>query len=1250
MVRVVLFHLLLLFGVLLSGCTGDSTFANGGPGVPPPVNEFTLRSNVLVLGGDVVVVSVGATEVVLEGNVPDLQPGMIIIVSEGNLTFARTVVSVTRQADGRVRVTTTTPGMAEIFESANIQQNVEINPEEIAAQLDPGIPGLTISTAAPPQARGVSAREPGATLATLLEFKNASLFPDYGLPGEERVPYATVNGRLFLRAGFQGGLQIQGDNLVQDFRPYCLVQTDAEGFTVTFHDDAPNGAVIPLTNSGVFVDLPALGVVNQRLSFDLSCVIGGNIDPDVSFTLNSTGNGEIMFNGAPTHGSLVMLDAGQLTTSLQSTMRLTSAPPLQSVVDFDATLIRMGVTYTQDQSPNWADGEIWTQIFSLEPLRVVLKTEAVSGNAAGFSLTPRQLADFHLSLRHDFYRLSYGRPVNVGSAPEGFLDLGPPLEHVLLPNAPIFIAFEDAAPDALSIGTDPVGLTTVYVGEEIDLTALGAFADGTSRAVTCQWAVVDADTNLESQAVTLQEASGRRVILKVNALSPVPIDVLCQHRLGRSARLRLQVGPARVQTVQVRQFFDAGPVMDLNERRTFESHATYTDGTIRNVTGASRWSSTNPQVLMLADNVGTSVGVGSIQVQATFDGVTGSLPLEVRFPVVIAMRLLENLPTPLAVNQSVGLNVLAYLSDGSIPNVTNQARFLSGDVSVANIANAILTGVARGFTWIRADFEGFGTFRPVEVGDAQLLSIALAPNALAVNTGGTGRLTATGNFANGTQADLSNRVLWRSLDESVATVDATGQVTGVRFGEALIQASMGQVLAQIRVRVVGATMLAITAAPTQVTPGGNFTVTAQIQDLQGNLQNSATNPVSISLGTNPAGGTLSGTLTRNAVGGQVTFDDLSLDNAGNGYTLVVSSPLLTSATSAALNVQAGGGADVGFLFVANNGGATPGLQSTVIRFDGSLTLNGAIAATNVTPTDLVHLGSNLYAAVAGNVPAVGKVTRFAVDAAGTLTNQGSAGPGTNHLNGPIQLGSNGLNALFLLQAGPNQVTGMLLDAGGAVVQQVSQSPVGAGSLFGIDAFRNGTTDLVFMGDQGFGASNDLWVLTYDRSVNPPTLTNGIQILTPGVPGTVQSLRVLGTRLYMGSNAVNSSITRYDIAGGTLTNETNAFTYTAVGNVFRMSPVVHPTLGQLMLVAHRAPNGLSLFRVEASGNLTQLSDVATGNNPNTISTASLVDQTMVVYVTTDNGVEAFLVDGATGALTAHPLSPFTGFFSPWGLTR
>src|SRR5206468_2952607 len=57
---------------------------------------------------------------------------------------------------------------------------------------------------------------------------------------------------------------------------------------------------------------------------------------------------------------------------------------------------------------------------------------------------------------------------------------------------------------------------------------------------------------------------------------------------------------------------------------------------------------------------------------------------------------------------------------------------------------------------------------------------------------------------------------------------------------------------------------------------------------------------------NPNGAVLSGTLTRAAVNGVATFDDLKLDKAGTGYTLVATSGSLPSATSSAFNTTGGG--------------------------------------------------------------------------------------------------------------------------------------------------------------------------------------------------------------------------------------------------------------------------------------------------------------------------------------------------------
>ena len=76
-----------------------------------------------------------------------------------------------------------------------------------------------------------------------------------------------------------------------------------------------------------------------------------------------------------------------------------------------------------------------------------------------------------------------------------------------------------------------------------------------------------------------------------------------------------------------------------------------------------------------------------------------------------------------------------------------------------------------------------------------------------------------------------------------------------------------------------------------------------ILDAFGNTTTSTAN-VTVALGTNPAGGTLSGTTTVAAVNGVATFSDLSLDKVGTGYTLTASSGTLTAATSNAFDITA----------------------------------------------------------------------------------------------------------------------------------------------------------------------------------------------------------------------------------------------------------------------------------------------------------------------------------------------------------
>jgi Subtilase family/Divergent InlB B-repeat domain len=84
----------------------------------------------------------------------------------------------------------------------------------------------------------------------------------------------------------------------------------------------------------------------------------------------------------------------------------------------------------------------------------------------------------------------------------------------------------------------------------------------------------------------------------------------------------------------------------------------------------------------------------------------------------------------------------------------------------------------------------------------------------------------------------------------------------------------------------------------------NPPVTIQVQDSLGNVITTDNGrSVAIAIGSNPGGGTLSGTTSATTVNGIATFSNLSIDKVGTGYTLTASSPGLTGVTSSTFNIN-----------------------------------------------------------------------------------------------------------------------------------------------------------------------------------------------------------------------------------------------------------------------------------------------------------------------------------------------------------
>src|SRR5207237_6870644 len=102
--------------------------------------------------------------------------------------------------------------------------------------------------------------------------------------------------------------------------------------------------------------------------------------------------------------------------------------------------------------------------------------------------------------------------------------------------------------------------------------------------------------------------------------------------------------------------------------------------------------------------------------------------------------------------------------------------------------------------------------------------------------------------------------------------------------------------------------------PGKTAPGSAVAPAVQIaaQDAQGNTDPSFTGNVTVALGTNPGGGTLSGTTTVAAVNGVAAFSTLTINRTGTGYTLAASASGLTGNTSAAFNITPGTAAQLVF--------------------------------------------------------------------------------------------------------------------------------------------------------------------------------------------------------------------------------------------------------------------------------------------------------------------------------------------------
>ncbi len=230
----------------------------------------------------------------------------------------------------------------------------------------------------------------------------------------------------------------------------------------------------------------------------------------------------------------------------------------------------------------------------------------------------------------------------------------------------------------------------------------------------------------------------------------------------------------------------------------------------RVITGASvAWESGDPSVATVdAEGLVTATGNGTVSITASAEAASDTAAVTVNQVV----GTLDVSPDSLRL-EALGdtARLVAEVLDRRGQVVTGASvAWESGDPSVATVdAEGLVTATGNGTVSITASAEAASDTAAVTVNQV-VGTLDVSPDSLRLALDDTLRLAAVASDANGhpiTEPDL----IWRTNDESVATVGTTGLVRAIGVGTAMITATAGVTSAEVTVEVFDEERMILTA-------------------------------------------------------------------------------------------------------------------------------------------------------------------------------------------------------------------------------------------------------------------------------------------------------------------------------------------------------------------------------------------------------------------------------------------------------
>ncbi|HMA22747.1 MAG TPA: Ig-like domain-containing protein, partial [Gemmatimonadaceae bacterium] len=235
------------------------------------------------------------------------------------------------------------------------------------------------------------------------------------------------------------------------------------------------------------------------------------------------------------------------------------------------------------------------------------------------------------------------------------------------------------------------------------------------------------------------------------------------------------------------------------------------------------WSTSDAAVASVTQ-VGAVTGIapGEAVIRATIDGVVGSAPITVLASAVVSVEVSDAPASALLPGETTRLAALAKNDAGAvIPGKT--FTWATSNAAVATVSSdGTVLAVASGSATISASVDGKSGSVAVTVVARALTRIVVTPAPMLAAIGGSAQATAEGVDQRG-KPILVQQFTFQSSNSAVATVSASGLVTGASAGTAAITASAQNIVGSTTVTVLSPTTVAGSLVSPTPGPFANLT-------------------------------------------------------------------------------------------------------------------------------------------------------------------------------------------------------------------------------------------------------------------------------------------------------------------------------------------------------------------------------------------------------------------------------------------